>query len=370
LDGAGIPSGATSLYEPFGRRVDLAAFDPPAVAPPVTTAPPTTAGPATTLPPSTSTTSTTTAPSTTAPSTTSPSTTSTTTPDPAPSTTAIEDGEGPAGVAVGPASGGTAAAASPTVPVDPGYQLVDGVRLGAVDLLPMGARVYLPTLGSFLQPDPVIGGGGNPYAYADGDPVNGHDPSGNFTEWLEDVDWGAVGRWSAAVAIAIVGVGLAYAAGPAAGVLVSNSLTGTMTVGARLAVIGVTSAVVGWGVGVGAAYAVGGVMGWDISFANAAKVGAGLAAVSLVRPAIALYKSSRATMSFPFNGMGFRRGATAAWNDFKGAFGFKPSPLGPRTPISSATTSPRQSVRLGNDLDSSLGKQSSIASEFVDPNQI
>jgi hypothetical protein len=35
----------------------------------------------------------------------------------------------------------------------------------------MGARVYVPSLGAFLQPDPVPGGGPNDYGYSGGNPV-------------------------------------------------------------------------------------------------------------------------------------------------------------------------------------------------------
>ncbi|HEX4436006.1 MAG TPA: RHS repeat-associated core domain-containing protein [Solirubrobacteraceae bacterium] len=45
----------------------------------------------------------------------------------------------------------------------------------------MGARSYVPTLGRFLQPDPIPGGSANEYAYTYGDPVNTWDPSGEFT---------------------------------------------------------------------------------------------------------------------------------------------------------------------------------------------
>ena len=42
----------------------------------------------------------------------------------------------------------------------------------------MGARVYIPTTGAFLQTDPKPGADANAYGYADGDPVNNADLSG------------------------------------------------------------------------------------------------------------------------------------------------------------------------------------------------
>jgi hypothetical protein len=45
----------------------------------------------------------------------------------------------------------------------------------------MGDRSYIPQLGRFLQPDPVVGGSANAYAYTFGDPVNSSDPSGAST---------------------------------------------------------------------------------------------------------------------------------------------------------------------------------------------
>jgi hypothetical protein len=43
----------------------------------------------------------------------------------------------------------------------------------------MGARVYDPYTGTFLQTDPVQGGGANAYGYTDGDPVNETDLTGD-----------------------------------------------------------------------------------------------------------------------------------------------------------------------------------------------
>lgn len=46
---------------------------------------------------------------------------------------------------------------------------------GAIE---MGARLYVPQLGRFLQPDPIYGGSANPYEYALQDPVNRSDLDG------------------------------------------------------------------------------------------------------------------------------------------------------------------------------------------------
>jgi RHS repeat-associated protein len=43
----------------------------------------------------------------------------------------------------------------------------------------MGARSYLPTIGRFLQVDPVNGGSANPYDYVGQDPLDASDLTGN-----------------------------------------------------------------------------------------------------------------------------------------------------------------------------------------------
>jgi RHS repeat-associated protein len=45
-------------------------------------------------------------------------------------------------------------------------------------VIAMGARLYVPTLGRFLQPDPVTGGSANAYDYANQDPLDQLDLSG------------------------------------------------------------------------------------------------------------------------------------------------------------------------------------------------
>ncbi|MFD7027250.1 PA14 domain-containing protein [Streptomyces sp. NPDC059917] len=54
-------------------------------------------------------------------------------------------------------------------------------HLAGQQAIEMGARVYLPVLGRFLQVDPVVGGSANDYDYVDADPVNGLDLAGTFS---------------------------------------------------------------------------------------------------------------------------------------------------------------------------------------------
>jgi RHS repeat-associated protein len=48
----------------------------------------------------------------------------------------------------------------------------------SIDLSELGARVYSPLLGRFLQPDPILEGSANDYEYGAGDPINNVDDAG------------------------------------------------------------------------------------------------------------------------------------------------------------------------------------------------
>jgi len=54
-------------------------------------------------------------------------------------------------------------------------------------VIQMGVRSYIPTLGRFLSPDPIRGGSANAYDYANQDPVNGSDLTGEAV--VNDYYW-------------------------------------------------------------------------------------------------------------------------------------------------------------------------------------
>ncbi len=64
----------------------------------------------------------------------------------------------------------------------------------------MGVRLYLPTTGRFLQPDPVPGGSDNAYDYAGHDPINTFDLDGR---------WKIKIKWKRVFKAAVIGVSIA-----------------------------------------------------------------------------------------------------------------------------------------------------------------
>jgi len=83
----------------------------------------------------------------------------------------------------------------------------------SVPLMEMGARTYVPALGRFLESDPIVNGGANPYAYVNGDPINGLDPTGTSDGWFGPI----IGAIVAVVVGAVIGVATAGAGlGPVA----------------------------------------------------------------------------------------------------------------------------------------------------------
>jgi uncharacterized protein RhaS with RHS repeats len=70
----------------------------------------------------------------------------------------------------------------------------------------MGARVYNPYTGTFLQTDPVQGGGPNAYGYTAGDPVNQTDLSGKCLLWIPCSVYHAAGHAASTAAHAAINV--------------------------------------------------------------------------------------------------------------------------------------------------------------------
>ncbi|MEI7520016.1 MAG: RHS repeat-associated core domain-containing protein [Thermoleophilia bacterium] len=141
----------------------------------------------------------------------------------------------------------TNAVATPTTPIElalsgAGWSSGAGVVTLPVgsDVDVIGVRGYSPATGRFIEPDPQVGASMNPYEYANGDPINNADPSGQMS----------VGGWIgfgvsvlvAAVVTVVAAVVFAPAA-PAAGAGLAA------TIKAGLAAIGASAAL---SVGVGA----------------------------------------------------------------------------------------------------------------------
>jgi RHS repeat-associated protein len=71
------------------------------------------------------------------------------------------------------------------------FQYTGQAWLPEIGLYYYKARMYSPTLGRFMQTDPIgYGDGMNWYNYVGGDPVNGSDPTGSMGEW----EWSCYGN--------------------------------------------------------------------------------------------------------------------------------------------------------------------------------
>lgn len=68
---------------------------------------------------------------------------------------------------------------------------------GLAITIEMGARQYDPTLGRFIEVDPIEGGSANDYDYVDGDPVNRIDNTGTaaHSTWYSWGAWHAMSTW-------------------------------------------------------------------------------------------------------------------------------------------------------------------------------
>ncbi len=103
------------------------------------------------------------------------------------------------------------AAVAPPAPTDSrpvfGWHGSSGVNTLplSVALMEMGSRTYVPALGRFAQSDPVVNGGANPYAYVNGDPINGHDTTGTTDKW-----WAPLVGAAVAIAVGVI-IGVATA---------------------------------------------------------------------------------------------------------------------------------------------------------------
>lgn len=101
-----------------------------------------------------------------------------------------------------------------------------------------------PSIGRFLQRDPMQGGSLNPYEYAQGDPLNNEDHTGRLS----------TGKWVGLALTVLLGIVVASASGPAAPATAFslNGLAKAMAVGAavgaaRSAVINVVEQAIDYG---------------------------------------------------------------------------------------------------------------------------
>ena len=98
----------------------------------------------------------------------------------------------------------------------------------------MGARVYIPALGRFIQLDPKMGGSANGYDYANQDPVNLGDPSGT-----------SVLDWVITAVVALATIAASILVPPASGFLVGAAIGAAIGAAGYLLTWGLQNAVNG-----------------------------------------------------------------------------------------------------------------------------
>ena len=197
----------------------------------------------------------------------------------------------------------------------------------------MGARVYIPALGRFVQLDPKVGGSANGYDYANQDPVNNSDPSGNETEnWLTN---GLTGLAS-------------FTVGAIAGLFTRSALVGA-AVGAiaGAAVTGLSHAIEYWTTG-------------QTEF-SAARLGISVLAGALGGGIVARVKWAKAQnrVGGNVNGGAAEAGDTASVTSYRSSsydsgwtrrFSEKMEMIYNRNEVLAAKTSPRVSLQIVDDV--------------------
>ena len=106
----------------------------------------------------------------------------------------------------------------------------------AIDINLMGDRIYIPSIHSFTTLDPTFNGGTSPYNYANADPINLNDPTGNAPEAniLEGGFWDVNNPYmwilggSLAAGVISGGVLAGYTVGFLAGLVITVVVAGTV----------------------------------------------------------------------------------------------------------------------------------------------
>lgn len=169
---------------------------------------------------------------------------------------------------------GAALGTIPAAPVDGaplhGWQATSGYETQqlSVPVNLLGQRLYLPSLGRFLQVDPRAGGSANSYDFANQDPINGSDLSGAKAWW----------KWMTAILVSVVlAVATAGAAAAVAGAAAAIPALAAVSTAAATAVGVVAGAVIGAAGSIAVYAAQTAIMGnpWSwTSFAEAGVLGA------------------------------------------------------------------------------------------------